>query len=147
MVEIGFAPKRRILLNKKVGLWLDQSKAVVVCITNNGEERRIITSDMEHYDRFSSNVPGDGTEEDLRDRRFWNHLNEYYDKVITQIGDAKSILIFGPGEAKHQLKTRLENGGLLENIVSVDDAGSLTNHQIAIKVRERFPARDHFDIF
>jgi stalled ribosome rescue protein Dom34 len=134
-------------LDKKVGLWLDQSKAVVVCITNNGEERRIITSDMEHFDRFSRNVPGDGSEEDLRDRRFWNHLNEYYDKVITQIGDAKSIMIIGPGEAKHQLKKRLESGGVSEKNVSVDDADSLTNHQIAIKVRERFPARDHFDIF
>jgi stalled ribosome rescue protein Dom34 len=134
-------------LDKKVGLWLDQSKAVVVCITNNGEERRIITSDMEHFDRFSGNVPGDGSEEDLRDRRFWNHLNEYYDKVITQIGDAKSIMIIGPGEAKHQLKKRLESEGVSEKIVSVDDADSLTNHQIAIRVRERFPARDHFDIF
>ena len=134
-------------MNRKVGLWLDHKKAVIVSITNDGEERRIITSDMEHYVRYSSNVPGDGSAEDIRDRRFWNHLGEYYDKVITQIGDAKSIQIFGPGEAKYELKKRLEGQGMLENVVSVDDAGSLTNRQIAMKVRERFPARDLFDIF
>jgi stalled ribosome rescue protein Dom34 len=134
-------------MNKKVGLWLDHKKAVIVSITNDGEERRIITSDMEHYVRYSSNVPGDGSAEDVRDRRFWNHLGEYYDKVITQIGDAKSIQIFGPGEAKYELKKHLEGQGMLENVVSVDDAGSLTNRQIAMKVRERFPARDLFDIF
>jgi hypothetical protein len=140
--------QKEIFMNKKVGLWLDQTKAVIVSITNNGEERRIITSDMEHYVRYSSNVPGDGSAEDVRDRRFWNHLGEYYDKVIAHIGDdARSILIFGPGEAKYELKKRLENVGMLDNIVSVDDADSLTDRQIATRVRERFPARAYFDIF
>ena len=134
-------------MDKKVGLWLDHNKAVIVSITNDGEERRIITSDMEHYVRYSSNVPGDGSAEDARDRRFWNHLGDYYDKVIAQIGEAKLIQIFGPGEAKYELKKRLEGQGMLENVVSVDDAGSLTNRQIAMKVRERFPARAYFDIF
>ena len=134
-------------MNRKVGLWLDQKKAVIVSITNDGEERRIITSNMEHYVRYSSNVPGDGSEEDVRDRRFWNHLGEYYDKVIAQIGEAKSIQIFGPGEAKYELKKRLESEGMLENIVSVDEAGSLTDRQVAKRVRERFPARSLFDIF
>jgi hypothetical protein len=134
-------------MNKKVGLWLDHKKAVIVSITNDGEERRIITSDMEHYVRYSSNVPGDGSEEDVRDRRFWNHLGEYYEKVIAQIGEAKSIQIFGPGEAKYELRKRLESKGMLDNIVSVDDAGSLTDRQVAKRVRERFPARSLFDIF
>ena len=134
-------------MDKKVGLWLDQNKAVIVSITNNGEERKRITSDMEHYDRFSSSMPGDGTPEDMRDRRFWNHLGEYYDKVIAHIGDAKAIQIFGPGEAKFELKKRLEKLGLVQHIVSVDNAEKLTDHQIAMRVRERFPARSHFDIF
>jgi len=135
-------------MNKKVGLWLDRKKAVIVSITNNGEERRIITSDMEHYVRYSNNAPGDGSTEDVRDRRFWNHLGEYYDKVIARIGDAKSILIFGPGEAKYELEKRLESEGMLDNVVGVDEAADgLTDRQIAKRVRERFPARDHFDIF
>jgi hypothetical protein len=135
-------------MNKKVGLWLDHNKAVIVSITNDGEERRIITSDMEHYVRYSSNVPGDGSVEDVRDRRFWNHLGEYYDKVVAHIGDAMSIQIFGPGEAKYELKKRLESEGMLNNIVSVDDADNgLTDRQIAKRVRERFPARSLFDIF
>jgi hypothetical protein len=146
-VEIGCVIKRRALMNKKVGLWLDHNKAVIVSISNNGEERRIITSDMEHYVRYSNNAPGDGSTEDVRDRRFWNHLGEFYDKVIAQIGDAKSIQIFGPGEAKNELKKRLESEGMLENIVSVDDAEILTDRQVAKRVRERFPARAYFDIF
>ena len=134
-------------MNKKVGLWLDHNKAVIVSITNNGEERRIITSKMDHYVRYSNKVPGDSSAEDVSDRRYWNHLGEYYDKVIAHIGDAKSILIFGPGEAKHELKKRLESEGMLDNIVSVDDAERLTDRQVAARVRERFPARSLYDIF
>ena len=134
-------------MNKKVGLWLDQNKAVIVSITNTGEERKRITSNMEHYDRFSSSVPGDGSPEDVRDRRFWHHLGEYYDKVIAYIGDAKLIQIFGPGEAKYELKKRLEHIDLGQYIVSLDDVGKLTDFQIISRVRERFPARSHYDIF
>ncbi len=134
-------------MDRKVGLWLDHKKAVIVCISNNAEERRIITSDMEHYVRYSSHAPEDGSAEDVRDRRFWNHLGEYYEKVIAQIGDATSILIFGPGDAKHELKQCLEIEGKLENVVGVYDAESLTNHQVALRVRERFPAREYFNIF
>ena len=71
----------------------------------------IITSDMEHYVLYTKIVPGDGSPEDLRDRRFWNHLDEYYDKIIAEIRDASEIQIFGPETAKHELEQRLENQG------------------------------------
>lgn len=134
-------------MDKKVGLWLNRSKAVIVSIANNIEARSIITSDMANYVLYSDVVPGDGSPEEARDRRFWNHLNEYYDKIIAQIRDASEIQIFGPENAKYELQKRLESEGLADHIVSVEDAGTLTDVQIATKVRERFPGRSQFDIF
>jgi len=134
-------------MNRKVGLWIDHEKAFIISITNDGEVRRIITSNMrEHYVRYSTNMPGDGSAEDVRDRRYWNHLGEYYTKVILKIGDAKSILLFGPGEAKYELKKLLADKGMLENIVSVESTDKLTDVQIIKKVREQFPARSEFDL-
>ena len=95
--------KRTNPVNKRVGLWLDRNKAVIVSIANNVEARSIITSDMEHYVLYSTVVPGDGAPEDARDRRFWNHLAEYYDKIVAQIRDAAEIQIFGPEVAKYEL--------------------------------------------
>src|ERR1051326_4104627 len=46
---------------KRVGLWLDRNKAVIVSIADNIEARSIITSDMEHYVLYSTVVPGDGS--------------------------------------------------------------------------------------
>ena len=133
-------------MNKKVGLWLDRNKAVIVSITDNGEERKRITSDMEHYVRYSSSVPGDGSPENIRDRRFWNHLGEYYEKIIAHIRDAAEIQIFGPEVAKYELQKRLEREGLAIHIVSMEDADKLTDLQIAIKVQTRFPARPRFEL-
>ena len=133
-------------MNKRVGLWLDRNKAVIVSITDSGEERKRITSDMEHYSLYSNVVPGDGSPENIRDRRYWHHLGEYYNNIIAHIHDAKAIQIFGPGEAKHELKKHLEGQGLSEYIVSMEEVEKLTDDQIGMKVEERFPARSQFDI-
>jgi hypothetical protein len=133
-------------MNKRVGLWVDRNKAVIVSIADNVEARRIITSDMEHYILYSTIVPGDGSPENIRDRRFWNHLGEYYDKIIAHIRDATEIQIFGPEAAKYELEKHLESEGLAGHIVSVEDADKLTDLQIAIKVRKRFPTRSRFDL-
>jgi hypothetical protein len=133
-------------MDKKVGLWLDRNKAVIVSITNNVEGRSIITSDMEHYVLYSTVVPGDGSPENIRDRRFWNHLGEYYDKIIAQIRDATEIQIFGPGEAKDELQKHLESEGLATRIVSLEHADKLTNLEIATRVQKRFPVRSRFDL-
>jgi len=134
-------------MNKRVGLWLNRNKAVIVSIANNIEGRSIITSDMEHYVLYSTVIPGDGSPENVRDRRFWNHLGEYYDKIMVHLRDASEIQIFGPEVAKYELQKHLEEEGLASQIVSIEEEGKLTDHQIAAKVQKRFPMRSWFDIF
>jgi len=133
-------------MHKRVGLWINRNKAVIVSIANNIEGKRIITSDMEHYVLYSTVIPGDGSPENVRDRRFWNHLGEYYDKIVAHIRDATEIQIFGPDVAKNELQLRLESEGLAANIVSVEDAEILTDLQIATIVQKRFPARSRFQL-
>ena len=128
-------------MKKEIGLWIDHRKAVVVMVSDEGEEVKEITSYMEGHVRFSSGPSEDGSPEDVRDRQFGNQLNSYYDEVIAVIHDADSILIFGPGEAKGELKKRLESKELGGCIVSVETVDKMTDRQIAKKVRERFPKK------
>ncbi len=125
-------------MSKQAGLWIDHRKAVIVLITDQGEEVKTITSDMEKHVRFTGgNGSEDGSSEDVRDRQFGNHLNAYYDQVISIIRDADFIQIFGPGEAKGELEKRLEHKGLKANVLAVETADKMTDRQIAVKVRER----------
>jgi len=123
-----------------IGLWIDHRQAVIVVVTDTGEETKRIISNMEKHVRFSSGSSEDGSQEDVRDRQFGNHLNSYYDDVIAVIRDADAIQIFGPGEAKGELEKRLEHEGLKGRIVDIETADKMTDRQIAAKVRERFPA-------
>jgi hypothetical protein len=80
-------------------------------------------------------VPAD----DSRQKAFTGHLNIYYDAVIAAMRDAESILIFGPGEAKGELRKRLERNNLDGRIVAVETVDKMTDRQIAAKVRQHFP--------
>jgi len=126
-------------VKSKVGLWIDHRKAVVVTITDEGEETKQITSNMEKHVRFASGSSEDGSSEDVRDRQFGNHLNRYYDEVIACLREAESIQIFGPGEAKGELEARLEKEGLKGRVVEMETMDKMTDRQIAAKVRPRFP--------
>jgi len=126
-------------MKKQAGLWIDHRKAVIVIVTDSGEEIKEITSNMEKHVRFTGGTASeDGSTEDVRDRQFGNHLNSYYNAVVAVLRDADTIQIFGPGEAKGELEKRIEHAGLKAHILAIETMDKLTVRQIAAKVRERF---------
>jgi hypothetical protein len=127
-------------VKKRAGLWIDHRKAVIVIVTDEGEEIKEIASHMEKHVRFTGGTASElGSTEDMRDRQFGNHLNSYYDRVIAVLGGADSIQIFGPGEAKGELRKRLEHAGLEGHVLAVETVDKMTDRQIAAKVREHPP--------
>ncbi len=129
----------------KVGIWIDHRKAIVVAITDTGEEIALIISKVEKQLRRSGDSPLKGPYEpqqvpgsDSRQKAYTGHLNIYYDAVIASIRDAEFILIFGPSEAKGELKERLERSNLGGRIVGIETVGKMTDRQIAAKVRQYF---------
>ena len=132
-------------MSKRVGLWIDRRKAVVVVVTDEGEEVVQIMSGLEKQLRRSGGSPLEGPYEplqvpadDSRERAYTGHLNIYYDEIFSKIRDAEAILIFGPGEAKGELKERLESNNLGGRIIGIETVDKMTDHQIAAKVREYF---------
>lgn len=124
-------------MKSNVGLWIDHRKAVIVSLTGKEEEIQEIPSDMEKHVRFSGGAQ-EASVEDQRDRKFTGDLHKYYDKVVSCIRDADSILILGPGEAKGELKTCLESEALGDRVVGIETVDKMTDRQLAAKVRERF---------
>ena len=132
-------------MGTKVGLWIDHRKAVIMAVTDKGEEARLIISKVEKQLRRSGDSPLKGSYEalqvpadDSRQKTFTGHLNIYYDTVIAAMRDAESILIFGPGEAKGELRKRLERNNLGGRIVGMETVDKMTDRQIAAKVRQYF---------
>ena len=128
-----------------VGLWIDHRKAVIVAVTDEGEEMELTISKVEKQLRRSGDSPLKGRygsqqipADDSRQRRLTGQLNIYYDAVIASIRDADSILLFGPGEAKGELQERIEKSKLRGRIVAVETVDKMTNRQIAAKARQYF---------
>jgi MFS family permease len=123
----------------QAGVWIDHKEAFVVLVGEGGEKTERIASGMEKHVRFSGrSASEEGSADDQRDRQFGVHLDRYYDDVIAHVRDAKSILLFGPGEAKGELEKHLVKKGLGGGIVGIETTDKMTDRQIAAKVRKYF---------
>jgi hypothetical protein len=132
-------------MSTQMGLWIDHRKAIIVALTETGEEIALVISNVQRQLRRAGDSPLKGPYEtrrvpadDSRQRAFTGHLNIYYHAVMACIRRAQSILIFGPGEAKGELKeclVRCKRGG---RIAAIETADKMTDRQIAAKVRAYF---------
>ena len=128
------------MIGLQAGVWIDHRKAVIVLVSDAGEQVQVIKSEMEKHVRFTGGrASEDGDTEDTRDRQFGLHLNRFYDRVIVLLRQADRILIFGPGEAKNELHKRLAQKGLKERLLPPESADKLTDAQVRAKVRGQFP--------
>ena len=127
------------------GLWIDHSQAVIIAISGKEEMFKIVESNVKKQLRRTGDsilkgsfeplqVPAD----DSRQKAFSNYLNSYYDEVISSLVDAESVLILGPGEAKGELKNRMEETKQDIRIASVETASKMTDGQLVAHVREFF---------
>jgi hypothetical protein len=131
-------------MSSKVGLWIDHRKALIVTVTDKRRVAKLMISLVERQLRRSLDARTGGSYEalqvpaqDSQQKAFTGHLNIYYDAVIASIRDAESILIFGPGEAKGELKKRLERIDLGGRIVGVETMDKMTDRQFASIVLQR----------
>jgi hypothetical protein len=76
-------------MKSKAGLWIDPKKAVIVFLTHEKQEIKLIKSNVEKQDRRSATSRHEGpfesqslAAEDHRDRAFMGHLDIYYNNVI-----------------------------------------------------------------
>ena len=128
----------------EAGLWVDHREALVVVLTNTGEEIKRIQSNAEKQLRRTGEpsvgrfeyqeVPAD----DSRQRAYSGYLARYYDEIVTYLRDAGAILIFGPGEAKGELKKRFEMEKTGAHIVTMETTDKMTEAQIVAHVRHHF---------
>jgi hypothetical protein len=137
-------------MKKEVGLWVNHRRAVLVINLNQQEEIKRVTSRMEKHVRYSggaetheANELHNDSTENGRNRRFNGRLNHYYNKIISYLRDATSILILGPGVAKGELQNRLEIYGLGDRIVAIKTTDKMTDDQIVAEVRQYFRDSQH----
>jgi len=134
-----------MVMHINIGLWIDHRKARIVLSSASGYEVREIASGAEkHPGRAEGENSHEAFEsqkiqaDDVRDRKFAQHLNTYYDEVIAVVQSAGSLLVFGPGEAKGEFVKRLEKEKPSARHLKVETSDKMTDRQIEAHVREHF---------
>lgn len=132
-------------MKREVGLWIDHREAVIVLLRGQEEEITRIRAYSGKRIQYSGALRSeaaarsqDAAAKESRNRRFHRYLRTYYNLAIAYLREADSILLLGPGEAKLDLKKRLELQGLGERIVGIVTTDKMTDGQIAAQVRQYF---------
>ena len=124
-------------MNQNVGIWLDHKSAVIVSTSAGHVTSKTLESDVGAHPRYSGQEGAGG--EKKYEQRHGEQLDRYYDDIISQLGLPEAVLIFGPGEAKLELKERLSRSKALSGCtVDLETADKLTDPQIVAKVKDHF---------
>ena len=141
-------------MKKYVGIWLNRREAIVVSLTKahtpfsdkpamierieSAVERRVRPSGGSRS-RKTPYGPQEISVESKQDAHIRHQLSAYHEVIISRISDADRILIFGPGQAKIQLKKEIEKSAdLAKRIQKIESADKMTHKQIAAKVKKFF---------
>jgi hypothetical protein len=135
---------KEVAMPRNVGIWIDHTKAVIVFVSADRVTAKTVESGVGPHARYSGRAPYPtpggpkaGRGEKKYEARYGQHLDRYYNEVISQLGQLEALLIFGPGEAKLQLKERLSRSKEQPN-VEIETADELTEPQIVAKVKEHY---------
>jgi len=129
------------------GVWIDHREAKIMVLGPAGEHTALIVSHVEKHPERAGDSPLNGPYEsrqvppdDRRQMALTGELNIYYDAVIAAVENVDALLIFGPGEAKGELKKRLEVKKMGGRIAALETADKMSDRQVSAKVRDYFKA-------
>ncbi|NOQ75271.1 MAG: hypothetical protein GQ574_24885 [Crocinitomix sp.] len=124
-----------------IGIWLDSEKAVI--IENKKDKLETISSEIEHFHLHGGSKgktpygTQDATSETKLLERKKLQTKRYFDKIISRIGTADKIVVFGPAETKLGFQKNIEmNNQIKDKLVGVETVGNkLTENQLKEWVR------------
>jgi hypothetical protein len=122
-------------MTKTVALWIDHARAVIVSVSGPHATTTTVDSGIGGHPHFGGQQDGGG--EKRYEERHAHDLNRFYDEVVGHLKAPAALLIFGPGEAKLELKARLDRATPpLTCPVEIDTAGAMTDPQIVARAKE-----------
>ena len=131
---------------KKIGIWMDREKALVVTLVNGQESLETIESNVETYrihGGHGTRIKG-GPQDVVQDSKYLerqkNQLKAYFRMLLPYLRDADQFVLFGPAEAAPTFGKKLGERypDVAKKMKSVERADSMTINQVKAWVRDYF---------
>lgn len=123
------------------GLWIDHAKAFLIKANKMGE----VSTDTFYSGVEAKHKGGDMDEhttiinQNRHEERRHNEMKAFCREIIDKMRDADEILVFGPGQAKHEFKNILEEHKVLfEKLKELETTDELTEPQMIEYVKKHF---------
>jgi hypothetical protein len=128
---------------KKVGIWIDHRRAVVVTIENGQESIHTIEGDVDREPKAAGRTgnptkwgPQAPINEHRLEENYRHHVVNFYKEVIKSIGKPDQLLVMGPAQAKREFADELQKIGEMRGInLKIETVDKMTDPQVAAKVR------------
>ncbi len=131
-------------MNAKAGVWIDTKQAVVVLLTDAGQElNRIKASDKPTCESSNartkhSYASSDFVPEIRRERKMVEERKKVFEEVLALVQGADALLILGPGKAKTEFRKHIVGKKLRRLTLEIETSDKLTDRQLMAKVGEHF---------
>ena len=133
-------------MGKNVGIWLDNEKAYIITLVNNNERVEKIESNVESRVRHNGEKKAYSrlggmfiNPQKKKTKRKKQQLKNYYNHILQKTRNANEIYIFGPADAKTNLKNTFQKEkNLKEKVKKVESSDKLTQNQMVAKVKKVF---------
>lgn len=128
---------------KRVGIWIDHRRAVIVTIDEGRESHRTLVGDIERHSGPSGGWrmvtpygPQVDNKEHQREERYRLHVRNFFKEVLKGIGKPDQLLVMGPADAKREFAEMVESDSALRDLkVKVEPADKMSDAQIVARVR------------
>jgi hypothetical protein len=122
---------KKMNTHKNLGIWMDHSRANLMDGNIEGKERIVIESAFTHQSKESTVQKN----ENLMHNKENHQQAEYYKKIGAEILNYDHVLIFGPTDAKSELRSDHRFAQIRIEVMASDH---LSDNQQYAKVREHF---------
>lgn len=136
-------------MQDKVGIWVDHKKAVLVHFNASGHEIKQVkfkvgkpVSEGRVAARNKSHGRLDWIAEDRLQNKAEVDRKGYYRDIIAATNGCAELFVFGPAQAKTELKKQLLAKKVPGLILDVAAADEMTNAQIAATARAHFASKE-----
>ena len=117
-----------------IAIWIDHRSATVLTFTGDNLER-----EQEFLSNAGPHTHGGGWSQRRIEAHRHEMLKHFYEEIIQHLGPVDEILILGPGQAKYELKKRIEHHkGLKGKVMDLDSAPEMSEVELIAQAEAFF---------
>lgn len=128
-------------MKKRIGIWVDRRRAVIVTVGQGEEQVQVVVSPLETAG-VTKGRSQHGQHDIVPDAVQLNqeslYLKKYYNDIVDQVKGADYLMLMGPGEARVELRNALEQRSLGYKILEVKPADKMTDREAMLAVRDYY---------